>query len=182
MDVSWLNKKLKSTDDVVENKLKDLNHLLDSMVLSVRKISYELRPILLDEFGLAAAMEWYLKEFEKRSGIRTYFNQPKQELKLNDAVKTNLFRIFQESLTNIARHSDAGEVTIDLTQNRELHLRIQDNGKGFNKEKITNNKTLGILGMKERASSLGWHYEIQTETGSGTTISVVIPPVKKPYL
>ena len=180
LDVSWLTKRLNRTNPATKDRLKDLNALLDSTVQSVRRISYELRPVLLDEFGLGAAMEWHLKEFEKRSAIRTCFSQPQEEPQFDDTVKTNLFRIFQESLTNVARHSKASEVKIDVVQNaQQFMLRIQDNGIGFNKEKGTEGKTLGILGMKERAASFGWQYEINTKPGHGTTVMVTIPFVKK---
>lgn len=179
MDVSWLTKRLKGTDEATNDKLEDLGELLDSTVQSVRRISYELRPILLDEFGLVAAMEWHLKEFEKRSGIKTYFRLPGENLQLDDPLKTNLFRILQESLTNVARHSNASQVNVHFIQNaNQLVLRVQDNGKGFDKEKVAEGQTLGILGMKERAAALGWHYEIRTEPGSGTVVSVIIPLTK----
>jgi two-component system sensor histidine kinase UhpB len=176
MDVSWLTKRVTSTDDATLDKIKDLYALLDSTMQSVRRISHELRPVLLDELGLPAAMEWHLKEFEKRSAIKTYFSQPEEELQLDDTVKTNLFRIFQESLTNVARHSKATEVKVDFAQDvNQIALRIEDNGLGFNKKVVTDSKTLGILGMRERAASFGWHYEIKTEPGHGTTVLVTIP-------
>jgi PAS domain S-box-containing protein len=176
MDVSWLHKKVNGSNVIIRQKLQDLNELLDATLESVRKISTELRPSLLDDLGLAAAMEWHLKEFEKRSGIKTYFNQPDVELQFDDASKIAIFRIFQESLTNVARHSKANDVKIELVRTKDqVSLRIQDNGKGFDIQRAMDGKTLGILGMKERAESLGWRFEIKTYPESGTTVAVTIP-------
>jgi PAS domain S-box-containing protein len=175
MDAAWLNKNL-NKGNAARQKLQDLTALLDSTIQTVRRISTELRPSLLDDLGLAAAMEWHLKEFEKRSSIRTHFNRPNVELPLNDQAKIAIFRIFQESLTNVARHSNAREVKIGLVQNEgQIVLSIQDNGKSFDKQKATDGKTLGILDMKERAESLGWNFEIQSDLERGTTVLVKIP-------
>jgi PAS domain S-box-containing protein len=179
MDVAWLNKSV-NKENAVMQKLHDLTDLLDSTIESVRKISTELRPSLLDDLGLAAAMEWHLKEFEKRSGIRTHLKRPNVELPFNDQAKIAIFRIFQESLTNVARHSNANEVKIDLVQNEgQVALSIQDNGKGFDEQKATDGKTLGILGMKERAESLEWNFEIHSDPERGTTVLVKIPFTEK---
>jgi PAS domain S-box-containing protein len=176
MDVSWLNKKLNDADKVIKQRIRDLIDLLDSMVESVRRISSELRPSLLDNLGLVAAMEWHLKEFEKRSDIKIIFNEPKEELQLADSIKIGLFRIFQESLTNVARHANAGKVGVELLQkNNQLILSIEDDGKGFDKQKAAEKETLGILGMKERAKMMGGSYEINSVPGKGTTVTVVLP-------
>ena len=176
MDVSWLSKKLINGEAVVKEKLHELNQLLDSTVQSVRRISFELRPSILDDLGLAAAMEWHLKEFEKRSGIKTFFNEPEEEPSLSNPVKTSLYRIFQESLTNVARHSSASELRVDIRKtDGELMLSIKDNGQGFDIKKASEKRTLGILGMKERAAMMGGNYEIKTEEGKGTTVTVLLP-------
>jgi PAS domain S-box-containing protein len=176
MDASWLNKKLPAADKTVKEKVGNLIDVLDAMVKSVRRISTELRPSLLDKIGLAATMEWHLKDFEKRSGIETTFTQPEEELKIPDAVKNGLFRIFQESLTNVARHSKASHVKVELQQdNDNIILSIVDDGKGFEKEKIAEKTTLGILGMKERTSMMGGSYEITSKPEKGTKVNVVLP-------
>jgi signal transduction histidine kinase len=174
--VSWLNKKLDGSDDAVKQKIMDLTYLLDDMVNSVRKISSELRPSLLDNLGLVAAMEWHLKELGKRLGVKINFNEPEEELQIPDLVKNSLFRIFQESLTNVARHSQARNVNIDLfVKDKKLILNIKDDGKGFDEQKIREKRTLGILGMKERAAVMGGNYEILGEPGKGTVVTVVLP-------
>ena len=175
MDVSWLNKKIQS-DAAVKDKLNELTEMLDGTVRTVRRISSELRPSLLDDLGLIAAIDWHLKEFEKRTGILTEFKEPAAELTLPDNINTGLFRIIQESLTNVTRHANADKVQVSLLQNNgTLVLQIQDDGKGFDKEKEANKRTLGILGMKERTEMMGGKYEISSVVGKGTTVVVSIP-------
>lgn len=177
MDISWINKKIAAVgDDPVKQKIKELISMLDQTVKTVRRISSELRPSLLDDLGLTAAMEWQLNEFEKRSGIKTNLNVPADDIRLPDSVKTSLFRIFQESLTNVVRHSHAKKVTVVFEQkNGNLVLSIIDDGKGFDKQKTADKKTLGILGMKERTSMIGGSYEITSKPGKGTSVVVTIP-------
>ena len=179
MDVSWLDKKLGKTNEAVNEKLHDLIEIIDATVQSVRRISYELRPQLLD-LGLSAAIEWHLKEFEKRSGIRTTFNNPEENPELEDSVRTGLFRIFQESLTNIARHSGADHVHVNLFEkSKQLILSIVDNGKGFDNDKVAEKRTLGILGLLERCQMIGAHCDIQSSPGQGTTVTAVLPLAEK---
>jgi signal transduction histidine kinase len=176
MDVSWLNKKMISGDEYVKQKLKGLNEMLEGTVKTVRRISSELRPSLLDDLGLVAAMEWQLKEFKQRSGIVTSLITPEAEQQLPDTVKTGLFRIFQESLTNVARHAHAKKVKVSLQyKDRKIVLTVQDDGKGFDKKKTADKRTLGILGMKERTLMMGGEYEITSTPGKGTTVLVAIP-------
>jgi len=176
MDVSWLNKKIGSSDDAIKEKMKSLLAMLDETVKSVRRISSELRPSLLDDLGLIAAIEWQLAEFEKRSGIRTNFISSGEEITLSESVKTALFRILQESLTNVARHSGAKNVEILFVREADsCILSIADNGRGYNKEKAADIRTLGILGMKERTSMIGGTYEIVSILGKGTTVTVKVP-------
>ena len=176
MDVSWINKRIGPTDDVVKQKMNDLLNMLDETVKTVRRISSELRPSLLDDLGLTAAMEWQLQEFKKRSDIKISFTTPAAEIDLPDMVKIGLFRIFQESLTNVVRHSQAKKLKISLLhKDNNLILSIEDDGKGFDKDKIANKRTLGILGMRERTSMIGGSYEITGTPGKGTTVVVIIP-------
>ena len=150
--------------------------LLDGTVRTVRKISSELRPSLLDDMGLVAAMEWHLKEFEKRAAIKTRFSVPKQELAVSDTIKTGLFRIFQESLTNVSRHAAAKKVEVKLQQqNGNIVLSIKNDGKGFDKEEAADKKTLGILGMEERSFMMGGSYQISSKPGEGTLVVISVP-------
>lgn len=176
MDVSWVNKKITEGEGAIKERLQGLLHMLDDTVKSVRRISSELRPSLLDDLGLIAAMEWQLNEFEKRSGIKTSFSAPDDEVNLSNDVKTALFRIFQESLTNVARHSEANSLSVSFVQNNgDLILAIADNGKGFDKQAISERRTLGILGMNERSMMIGASYEIISEPGQGTKVSIRVP-------
>jgi len=175
MDISWLGKKISAGDEAAKERFRDLVEILDATVQAVRKISYELRPHLLD-LGLDDAIKWHLKEFEKRSGIKTSFSSSQEESELDDSIKTGLFRIFQESLTNVARHSGASHVHVELIiASNHITLRINDNGRGFNMNKAAEKQTLGILGMKERAIMMGGNYNIESEGGKGTTVMVIVP-------
>ncbi|MGZ8552031.1 MAG: sensor histidine kinase [Chitinophagaceae bacterium] len=142
MDVAWLNKRVESGNIPVKEKLDEIFTVI-ATAKTVRRIASELRPGLLDDLGLIAAMEWHMEEFEKRLGILKELYIPETEIQLPDALKIGIFRIFQESLTNVARHSGATKVTVSLEQEeKQLILTIRDNGKGF-EEKSGIKKTLG---------------------------------------
>ncbi|RYF84880.1 MAG: sensor histidine kinase, partial [Chitinophagaceae bacterium] len=175
MDVSWLNRKIQPVTEPVKEKMEGLLSLIDITVQKVRHISSELRPSLLDDLGLVAALEWHIEEFGKRSDIELDADLPATELLLPEPVKIGLFRILQESLTNVARHSGATRVTISLMQKEnDLILTINDNGKGFDAEN-TKKKTLGLLGMKERTLMIGGEYKIKGTPGIGTVVEVTVP-------
>ncbi len=179
MDIAWLNKRFRGVDEKVNQRLKDLLIMLDETVQSVRRISSQLRPSLLDDLGLTAAMEWQLGEFEKRAGIKTSLSAPQDEIPVPDIAKTALFRIFQESLTNVVRHSSAKEVSVELKEEQDqLVMTIKDDGKGFDLKRVAERKTLGILGMKERSEMMGGRYEIRSHPGEGTTVVVSVPVSK----
>jgi signal transduction histidine kinase len=145
----------------------------------VRRIASELRPGLLDDLGLVAAIEWQSEEFEKRSGIKTHFSSTVNDVGIPARLATAFFRIFQESLTNVARHAQAHEIIATLEQrNDKLVLQIKDDGKGFDAKEIENKKTLGLLGMKERTMMMGGKYEINSRPGKGTTVTVSVSLAK----
>jgi signal transduction histidine kinase len=175
MDVSWLNKRVDSDDEMIKQKLYSLTNMLDGTVKTVRRISSELRPSLLDDLGLIAAMDWHLREFGARSGIETEFVEPEFEVFISPGIRTGLYRIFQESLTNVARHASAKKVKVSLQHNgSHFVLSIEDNGIGFDKQR-QKDKTLGILGMKERTAMMGGTYEIISMPGRGTVVVVSVP-------
>ncbi len=175
MDVSWLNKKVDPADETLKNKLQEILSVIDTTSKTIRRIASELRPSLLDDLGLFAAMEWHIEEFERRSGIKKELNLPDAEIQLPNALKIGLFRIFQESLTNVARHADAEMVFVSLAQEeKHLVLTIRDNGKGF-EERQGPKKTLGLLGMKERSQMMGGQYKITSNPGKGTIVTVTVP-------
>src|SRR5688572_1504945 len=176
MDISWLHKKLPDSNKIAKEKTQHLLKMLENTVKTVRKISSELRPSMLDDLGLLAALEWQSQEFSKRSGIKTVFSSEIGNHKFSQNIATGLFRIFQESLTNVARHADATKVKSSLQmKNGNIVLQIEDNGKGFIIASIENNKTLGILGMRERTHMMGGEYNIKSTPGKGTIVEVIVP-------
>jgi len=176
MYISWLNKKVMSQEPDIKDKFNAAIELIEDTIKSVRKISMDLRPSMLDDLGLLAALEWQSNEFEKRSGIDTEFINQTENRDIPARVKTGLFRIYQESLTNVARHADAKKIVSSLRfENNNLVLSITDDGKGFAFKNIESKKTLGLFGMKERTLEMGGKYEIKSEPGKGTTVSVIVP-------
>ncbi len=179
MDIAWLEKKLAGADDGIKKKLQDMSKLIDDSVMFVRNLSSELRPSVLDDFGLVPALEWHSKEFENRFNIQVEFTTDTKELRTSSLVATGLFRMFQESLTNVARHSEATKVTAILQAGKDnIFLSIQDNGKGF-VATANNKKTLGLLGMKERAAMIGGTLEINSTPEKGTLILITVPRDKQ---
>lgn len=176
MDVSWLGDKFGKNDEVFGNKITEMKQLLDEIVRSVRRIASDLRPGILDDLGLVAAIKWQSDEFQKRYGISTRFKTTSGDLELPNNVSTGLFRIFQESLTNVARHSNAKHVSasLDILEDK-LVLKISDDGVGFNVTNIGQKRTLGLLGMKERTALMGGTYEVVSNEGRGTSVEVSVP-------
>ncbi len=152
--------------------------LADQTIQSVRRIATELRPGILDDLGIVAAVEWAVKEFEARTGTKCRLNLPEDDIGVDQEHATALFRILQETLTNVIRHSNATEVTVRLArEDGTLTLEIQDNGKGISKEQLSSSNSLGILGMRERAVILGGELTVSGAPGKGTTVRVRIPEV-----
>jgi signal transduction histidine kinase len=153
--------------------------LLETAIRTVRKIALELRPSILDDLGLLAALEWQCQEFEKRSGIRTVFSSSVDTIDLPPAVSIGLFRICQESLTNVARHAGATKVCIAFQQIAgNLTLAIQDDGKGLDtrqRNQTGRPRTLGLIGMNERALMMGGQLNIVSSPGQGLTLNITIP-------
>jgi PAS domain S-box-containing protein len=153
---------------------------IDKTIQAVRKIAMELRPGVLDDLGLVAALEWQLKDFENRSGIPCEFIPPVEDIILDADVSTALFRIVQEALTNVVRHSGATEVRVRLSGDADsATLEVEDNGKGIEKEKLLGKASLGLLGMRERVQIFGGHISVTGTSGKGTKLTVEIPPVEK---
>ena len=173
MEVAWLAKRLK--DKVLIDKTDSMCGMIDSTVQTVRKIATGLRPEMLDDMGLIAAVAWQAKEFQKRTGIRCRAKLP-AEVKFDIDISTTMFRIFQEILTNVARHSRATRVDIELTLGAEqVGLEVVDNGVGIQDNELTARKSLGLLGMQERALLFGGDVRITGTPGHGTRVSVTIP-------
>jgi signal transduction histidine kinase len=176
MDLSWLENKLPKKENSLIKKTQSMLNLIDSTIQTVRRVSTELRPGILDDLGLIAALEWQAQEFQDRTGIKCEFNSSLEEVELDRDRSTGVFRIFQETLTNVARHSNATQVNIRAEESiRNLILRVKDNGRGITKGEISDKKSLGLLGMRERAHIFGGEVEITGGAGKGTSVTVKIP-------
>jgi PAS domain S-box-containing protein len=177
MDMAWVDEQLAEEGRaVLRQRVADTLQLLDHTIMTVRKIAAELRPGILDDLGLVAAVEWQAEEFEKRSGIRARFLAGMPGRRYPSAMSIGLFRICQEALTNVARHSGAKHVEIFLGyEEDQIVLRVKDDGRGLPAAQKGGRKTLGVLGMKERALMMGGTVEVSGEAGKGVTLIVSVP-------
>jgi len=149
-----------------------IHHMLER----VRIIATELRPAVLDQLGLIAAVEWELQQFQRRSALRCEIILPDGEIPLDRERSTAVFRIFQEALTNVALHAHASQVTINVKkENESLILEIEDNGKGIQQSDILDVKSLGLLGMRERALAFGGELQISGAPRQGTLVRLRMP-------
>ena len=168
--------KQKGHDQTLEKQLQGITEMIAQVIQSIRRISTQLRPAVLDDIGLVEAMKWQTEEFEKRFSIPVdaHFSDIPDNLQQNIAV--NLFRIYQETLTNIARHAGARHVRVRLTRDDgHISLEVHDDGQGLDEELVNTKRTLGLLGMKERALMIGGEFDINSQQGKGTSIKILIP-------
>jgi signal transduction histidine kinase len=176
IDLTWLNKKLTDDQPLIREKLQSMVTLINETIETVHNLSEDLRPGILDDFGLSAAIEWQAEEFQKRTGIECRINLASDESNLSKEKSTNLFRIVQESLTNVIRHANATKVEINLSEKDGiLLLEVADNGKGITKAAVTNPKSFGLIGIKERVHSLGGEVDISGTPNAGTRLKVKMP-------
>ncbi|HKE57453.1 MAG TPA: PAS domain S-box protein, partial [Pyrinomonadaceae bacterium] len=180
IDISLLQKKLSTatpgTLPTLNDKLNEITELLNETIASVKALSTELRPGVLDKFGLVAAMEWQCEEFSRRSGIECRCSVPVKELPLATEVSTALFRVLQEALTNVVRHSQADQVKVELTaDDSTVSLTVADNGTGITEQQLRSPTSLGLLGMRERVEFLGGTLSIEGKQDHGTTVRVSTP-------
>lgn len=176
LDISLLNSKIPKDQKTLLAKTKSMSDLIDNAVKTVQRISAELRPGLLDDLGLAAAIEWQLGEFQTRSGIHCKLKVNSEEIILDQDCSTAIYRILQEALTNIARHANATNVKVSLRRIADkIELMVTDNGKGITEEEISGTKSFGLIGIRERAHLLGGEVKIIGIRGEGTTVRANIP-------
>jgi two-component system sensor histidine kinase UhpB len=176
MDASWLNKKLVTEDKAIHDKLTDMIKLIDEAVKSVRRISSDLRPSMLDDLGLVAALEWHSHETEIRYGIPVKFHADCNDAEISVEKATSLFRIFQEALNNAIKHANAKSIISRLTkQDGRFILQINDDGVGMKEDEVKSKKTLGLLGIQERVFILSGKYTMKSEPGKGTFLQIEIP-------
>jgi signal transduction histidine kinase len=149
---------------------------IDGTIDSVRRIATDLRPSILDHLGLVAAIEWQAQEFERRTGVQASVRVSRPDVAIDDVRATAVFRMLQETLTNVARHAGARRVDIDLTVGTvDLALDVRDDGRGITPAEISGGRSLGLLGLRERAIACGGMLEIRGTPGRGTHVSVRIP-------
>jgi signal transduction histidine kinase len=182
LDLAWLGGKLARDYEAFQTKTQTMSELVSQTIQTVRRISTELRPPILDDLGLPAALEWQAHEFEARSGVSCRV-EISPGLELDEPRATALFRIFQEILTNVARHANAQAVEVALRKAaRDAEhsgdwalLVVRDDGRGITEEEATDPRSIGLSGMHERARMLGGYVSICGMPGRGTTVSVHIP-------
>jgi signal transduction histidine kinase len=177
--VAWLGQRAGEGEDEreVAARLETMKQLLDETLETTRRLSAELRPELLDELGLPAAVAWRAHQLETRTGIACAVDLPAPEaLPLDRRCALGLYRVLQEALTNVARHAGARRVTVRLTvDGEEVLLAITDDGRGITAEEQARPASLGLLGMRERVAAMGGRLTIDGEPGAGTTVTARVP-------
>ncbi len=175
MDLSLLRNKFPKDQKPLLDRTQAISKLMDTSIETVKRISTELRPGVLDDLGLTAAIEWQAEEFQHRTGITCEVRSDPRDIILDRDRSTAIFRIFQESLTNVARHAQATRVTASLKEKAgTLELKVRDNGRGITKEQISDPKSFGIMGMRERVHPWKGQVRVNSAPGQGTTVEVRI--------
>jgi signal transduction histidine kinase len=174
-DVAWMKKQFGQSDPRARDKLRDMESMLDEVVLVSKRIAKSLRPAILDQ-GLNAALEWQAQEFEKHAGIPCRFKTNDEELALEPSQATGVFRVFQEALTNVAKHAGAKQVDVQMFATEKLvTLEVRDDGVGVRKQDLTKPESFGVRGMQERVLHLGGWIDVSGAPGKGTTLMLSIP-------
>ncbi len=175
IELTLLDDKLVDDSCNLRDNVKMMYDLIDKNIQIVKKISQELRPPVLDSMSLTEAIEWQGKLFQDKTGIKFSLSTLPANIRIDAQRSTSLFRIFQECLTNISRHSEASNVHVEIfKKDANLVMQVQDDGKGISKEEITNSQSLGLLGMKERAHMWEGEVEFQGDNNQGTTVTIKI--------
>ena len=176
IDVGWMKDQLGDTDPAIQQKLVGMQLLLDGTVAATRRISADLRPLVLDDLGLAAAADWLVQNFTNRTGIPCELALARGFEDVPDPHATTIFRVLQESLTNIAKHAEARQVEVTLASDRDhMTLAVRDDGRGFSPDAPRKPASFGLLGLRERASLLGGEVSIDSAPGRGTIIEMRLP-------
>lgn len=180
MDVRMLLRKVEQNESemptaYVTGKLEEMSTHIDTTIRSIRRIATELRPAVLDDFGLIAAIEWQVREFERKTEIKCSLVVTGDDFEFDNETSTAIFRIVQEALTNVTRHANAKnvDIVIDVTDDG-FRMKIADDGQGFDTDDSQNTRSLGILGMQERSLLVGGELWITSDPESGTVVEVAI--------
>ncbi len=176
MELGWLKDRLPTDPAMLRTRVDRLVHIVDHSVTDLQRIASDLRPMILDELGLVSAVQWLVQNFSERSALAIALSFEQSEAVYSKDVSTAAFRIVQEALTNIARHSGAASARITARHSgEELQLDISDDGRGMDVAQSRREQHLGLIGMSERAHMLGGSMEIDSAPGRGTRISVRLP-------
>ncbi|NNG15582.1 MAG: PAS domain S-box protein [Gemmatimonadales bacterium] len=176
IELSWLHQKLADSPDAAPERTQSMLSMIDQTADAVRNLSSRLRPAALDDLGLPAAIEWEVREFSRRTDVQCAVEVPSKGLDVDPDRATGLFRILQESLTNVARHAKASQVNVQLhADGEDLVLRVHDNGKGISKGDVASSESFGLLGMRERATALRGSVTIEPSSAGGTTVTAKVP-------
>jgi PAS domain S-box-containing protein len=176
LTLGWLRDRIEPERELLVRRVDSMLTMLDGTLRSIRRISTDLRPAVLDHLGLAAAIRWQCSEFQQRTGIRVNLQLSQNPPQVEGDTATTLFRILQEALTNVARHAGAQRVTVSLRgTERQLTLTIEDDGRGFDVEAPSDDVTCGLFGMEQRAHELGGQFTVTSANGRGTRITVRVP-------
>jgi signal transduction histidine kinase len=180
MDIILLSESIEEDQridrSVILIELQSIVKLVDDSIQTIRNIAAELRPDVLDHLGLIEAIEWQAKEFQGRNKIKCNFKSDLKNIVLDKDRTTAIFRVFQETLTNVIRHANSTKVDVALEKyNGNLLLRVEDNGKGISDSEINNIKSIGIIGMRERSFIIGGELNIKGKKGRGTVVTLEIP-------
>jgi signal transduction histidine kinase len=176
MDLRWLGRRLDPGQVELRERTSSMIGLVDQAIQSVQRLASRLRPGLLDDLGLAAAVEWLGADFRRHSGIRCDVSVDVTESRIGPKSTTALFRIIQEALTNVVRHASASRVTVRLREmGSDLEAMVADDGTGISGADAADARSFGLLGMSERAHGMGGRLSIHGEPGKGTIILVTVP-------
>jgi len=180
MDLSWLKKHIVQDQPPVQNKIDSMFKVIDASLQTLHTVSSELRPVILDDFGLESAIEWQAEEFQNRTSVRCRVDSSVADLDLAKEQSTAIFRIFQEILTNIMRHSGATEVDVRLQMNEDtLLLEVVDNGRGITEAEIGDSRSFGLLGIRERLYPWNGQVDFIGRLNKGTRVTVRVPISRK---
>lgn len=174
--LSWVHTHLLEEQEEIRARIEAMLANVDLAIKQMRGLSAELRPSILDDFGISAAIEWFMGKFQYHTGIRCTFRADPEETDLSKEQRIAIFRICQQALTNVGEHAQATTVEVLLREkNGNFTLTVQDNGIGITEEQISAPRSVGILGMSERAISLNGKLKIKGVKDRGTTLTVSIP-------
>jgi signal transduction histidine kinase len=180
MDLFQLEKQFPEKNQDLRKRTQSMMDMVDNTIKSVQRIAMELRPPILDAFGLCEAIAWQAGEYERRFSLKFDLNCLESHLELDEDLKTTFFRVFQESITNVVRHAKASKVSVSMShQNNQLVMKVRDNGKGIQKDQIEGSNSLGLIGIRERVRYWNGEVLFHGTPEKGTTVEIRIPVTKK---